>query len=318
MEPSLPSANSGNNLWRYIRETHKFPLLSAEVEQMLCHPWRDHHDISAAHQLARSHLRLVVKIAMRYRGYGLPAEELIGEGHVGLMRAVCRFDPDRGIRFSTYAIWWVRAAIQEYILHNCSLVKMGTTAAQKKLFFNLRRMRDHSREFDKGTLRPEHAAGIANVLRVPAHEVITMSQRMAGPDRSLNAPPGADGESEWQSWLVDDSDSQETELAEREETAQQKALLPSAWSELTMRERHIVVERWLRERPTTLADLSQHYGVSRERIRRIEARAMIKLRRWVCSRAGPVVPAGATQAKIGLVTSPPGKRQAALPSLERS
>jgi RNA polymerase sigma-32 factor len=191
MEPSLPSANSGNNLWRYIRETHKFPLLSAEVEQMLCHPWRDHHDISAAHQLARSHLRLVVKIAMRYRGYGLPAEELIGEGHVGLMRAVCRFDPDRGIRFSTYAIWWVRAAIQEYILHNCSLVKMGTTAAQKKLFFNLRRMRDHSREFDKGTLRPEHAAGIANVLRVPAHEVITMSQRMAGPDRSLNAPPGA-------------------------------------------------------------------------------------------------------------------------------
>jgi RNA polymerase sigma-32 factor len=218
---------------------------------------------------------------MDYRGYGLPSEELIGEGHVGIMRAVCRFDPDRGVRFATYAIWWVRAAIQEYILRNWSLVKMGTTASQKKLFFNLRRMRGHLQEFNDGTLKSEHVSKIAKVLRVPEHEVISMNQRMAGPDRSLSAPISTDSHSEWQTWLVDDSDDQETVLALCEETAHRKSLLPSAWRELTTRERHIVAERRLRESPTTLKDRSQHYGISRERIRQIEARAMTKLQRSV-------------------------------------
>jgi len=281
MESSHLFANTGDNLPRYIREVHKFPMLSAEVEQDLCNRWREHHDISAAHQLVGSHLRLVVKIALGYRGYGLPSEELIGEGHVGLMRAVCRFDPDRGVRFATYAIWWVRAAIQEYVLRNWSLVKMGTTASQKKLFFNLRRMRGHLREFDDGSLKPEHVSRIANMLRVPEHEVISMNQRMAGRDRSLNAPIDADSQDEWQTWLVDDSDDQETVLAEREEITHRKSLLPSALEKLTTRERQIVAERHLRESPTTLEDLSRHYGISRERVRQIEARAMTKLRRSV-------------------------------------
>jgi len=281
MEAAHLSVNTSDHLSRYIREVHKFPMLSSEVEQELCRRWRDHHDSSAAQQLVSSHLRLVVKIAMGYRGYGLPSEELIGEGHVGLMRAVCRFDVDRGVRFATYAIWWVRAAIQEFILRNWSLVKMGTTASQKKLFFNLRRMRGQLREFDDGTLKPEHVSRIANVLRVPEHEVIHMNQRLAGRDRSLNAPIDADGQDEWQSWLVDDSDDQETVLAEREEITQRKSLLPFALEKLTTRERHIVAERHLRESPTTLEDLSRHYGISRERVRQIEARAMTKLRRSV-------------------------------------
>ena len=281
MEPSRRSTNTGDSVSRYIREVHKFPMLSIDVEQALCRRWHDHHDISAAHHLVGSHLRLVVKIALGYHGYGLPAEELIGEGHVGLMRAVCRFDPDRGVRFATYAIWWVRAAIQEYVLRNWSVVKMGTTASQKKLFFNLRRMRGQLREFDDGAMKPEHISIVANVLRVPEHEVIAMNQRMAARDYSLNAPIGADKHGEWQIWLVDDSDDQETALAEREETTQQKSLLPSALRALTTRERHIVVERHLRENPTTLASLSHHYGISRERVRQIEARAMTKLRRAV-------------------------------------
>jgi RNA polymerase sigma-32 factor len=281
MESSRPSANVGDSLSWYIRETCRFPVLSAELERALCHRWRDHHDISAADHLVRSHLRLVVKIAKHYHGYGLPADELIGEGHVGLMRAVCRFDPDRGARFATYAIWWVRAAIQEYILHNWSMVKMGTTAAQKKLFFNLRRMRGRLQQFDHGPLRAEHVGAIANVLRVPEHEVINMCQRMAGRDFSLSVPVGAESQDEWQTWLVGDNDDQETALAEREENAYRKSLLPSALRELTTRERHIVVERHLKERPTTLDDLSKHYSISRERIRQLEARALTKLRRSV-------------------------------------
>ena len=281
MEPSQLPINTGHNLSHYIRQTHKFPMLDAEVEQALCHRWRDDGDISAAHQLVRSHLRLVVKIAMGYRGYGLPSEELIGEGQVGLMRAVGRFDPDRGVRFSTYAIWWVRASIQEYILRNWSLVKMGTTSSQKKLFFNLRRIRGHSLEYDDGALKPEHVSRIANMLRVQEHEVVSMGQRMAGRDLSLNAPIGGDSQGEWQTWLADDSDDQETVLAEREETTYRKSLLPAALEKLTTRERHIVAERHLKESPTTLDDLSRHYGISRERVRQIEARAMTKLRRWV-------------------------------------
>jgi len=287
MERSLRSANVGDSLSRYVRGTRRFPLLSAELEQALCHRGRHHHDISAADALVCSHLRLVLKTAMQYRGYGLPADELVGEGHVGLMRAVCRFDPDRGARFATCAIWWVRAAIQEYILRNWSMVKMGTTAAQKKLFFNLRRMRGRLAQFDHGPLGAEHVSIIANVLRVPEHEVISMCQRMAGRDFSLNAPVSAESEGEWQALLVGDSDDQETALAEREETAYRKSLLPSALRELTTRERHIVVERHLRERPTTLSDLSKHYGISRERVRQLEARAMTKLRRSVRAASTP-------------------------------
>jgi RNA polymerase sigma-32 factor len=247
----------------------------------LCKRWCDHYDSSAAHQLLSSHLRLVVKIAAGHRGYGLPAEELIGEGHVGMMRVVCRFDPDHGVRFAAYAIWWVPAAIQEYILHNGSLVKMGTTASQKNLFFNLRRIRGRLREFDDGTLKPENIGLIANALRAPEHEVVSVNLRMAGPDRSLSAPIGTDRQDEWQTWLMDDSDNQETVLAECEEAAYRKSLLSSALNELTTRERHIVVERRLKESPMTLQDLSQRYDISGERVRQIAGRAMAKLRRSV-------------------------------------
>jgi len=281
MEPNRPSANIGSNLSRYIREVHRFPMLGADVERALCCRWRDYHDSSAAQQLVSSHLRLVVKIAMGYRGYGLPPEELIAEGHVGLMRALCRFDPDYGVRFATYAIWWVRAAVQEFILCNWSLVKMGTTASQKKLFFNLPRMRRQLHGCDDGTLKPEHISRIANMLRVPEHEVISMNQRLAGRDRSLNVPIDADNHDEWQSWSVADGDDQETVLAEREEVTHRKSLLPSALERLTTRERHIVVERHLKESPTTLEDLSRYHGISRERVRQIETRAMTKLRRSV-------------------------------------
>jgi RNA polymerase sigma-32 factor len=274
-------ANTSGNLSRYIGETRKFPMLSAEEERALCLRWRDHHDTSAAHRLASSHLRLVTKIALGYRGYGLPPDDLIGEGHLGLMRAVCRFDPDRGVRFATYAICCIRTAIQEYVLHNWSLVKMGTTAAQKKLFFNLHRVRSHTQEFDDRTLQSESVDRIANNLCVPGYEVISMSQRMAGRDFSLNAPVGADGQGEWLTWLVDDTDDQETLLAKREETMHRTSALPSALQALTTRERHIVVERRLRDCPTTLEDLSQHYGISREQIRQIELRAMTKLQRSV-------------------------------------
>lgn len=281
MESHRVATNTGGNLSWYIHEIRKFPMLGAELEQALCIRWRDNHDISAAHQLAGSHLRLVVRIVKGYRGYGLPSEELIGEGHVGLMRAICRFDPDRGVRFATYAIWWVRAAIQEYILHNWSMVKLGTTVAQKRLFFNLRRMRGQLKEFDDGTMKTENVTTIANMLRVPEREVVSMNQRMAGPDRSLNAPISADRPGEWQSWLVDDSDDQETVLAEREETDHRRSQLPSALEALTARERHIVVERHLRESPATLEDLSHHYGISRERVRQIETQAMTKMQRSV-------------------------------------
>ena len=277
MEPGRPTANRRNNPSWHIHQTRKFPALSAEVEQALWYRWRDHHDISAAYQLTGSHLHRIVKLARDYRGYGLPSEDLIGEGHVGMMRAVCRYDPDRGIRFATYAIWWMRAAIQEYILHNWSLVKMGTTVSQRRLLTNLRRLRGLLREFDDRTLSTEAVNRIADVLQVPEYGVISMNQRMVDRDRSLNAPIDASSPSEWHTLLMDDSDDRETALADREEAAQQKSTLLSALRQLTTRERHIVGERYLRQKPTTLEALSQHYGVSSERIRQIEVRALLKL-----------------------------------------
>ena len=279
MGSSRPATTSGDSISQYINEIRAYPMLSVEEEQELCCRWRDHHDISAVHQLVGSHLRLVFKIARDYRGYGLPPEDLIGEGHVGLMRAVCRFDPDHGARFATYAVWWIRAAIQAYILHNWSLVKIGTTSSQRKLFFNLRRIRGELQEFEEGTLKSEHVSAIATKLMVPECEVISMNQRLAGRDGSLNARVDTDSQDEWQTRLVDDTDDQETALMHREESAQRKSLLQGALTKLSGRERQIVVDRHLKESPATLNDLSQHHGVSCERIRQIETQAMIKLRR---------------------------------------
>jgi RNA polymerase sigma-32 factor len=226
-----------------------------------------------------SHLRLVAKIAMGYRGYGLPVGELISEGNVGMMQAVKRFDPDRGFRLATYAMWWIRAAIQEYILHSWSLVKMGTTAAQKKLFFNLRRLKGQMQAIEDGDLKPEQVAKIAKDLDVPEQDVINMNRRLAAPDHSLNAPVRMDSEGEWQDWLVDESESQETAIAEREELSGRQALLANALKTLNDRERHILIERRLKDNPTTLEDLSQQYDISRERVRQIEVRAFEKLQK---------------------------------------
>jgi len=267
------------NLTRYLQEIRKFPMLAPEEELALSKRWRDTEDMDAAHKLVTSHLRLVAKIAMGYRGYGLPVGELISEGNVGMMQAVKRFDPDRGFRLATYAMWWIRAAIQEYILHSWSLVKMGTTAAQKKLFFNLRRLKGQMQAIDDGDLKPEQVARIAHVLDVPEQDVVSMNRRLSAPDHSLNAPVRADSEGEWQDWLVDESESQETEIAEREEMSGRKTLLTGALKSLNDRERHILIERRLKDNPTTLEDLSQQYGISRERVRQIEVRAFEKLQK---------------------------------------
>jgi RNA polymerase sigma-32 factor len=267
------------NLTRYLQEIRKFPMLSPEEELALSKKWRDTEDMEAAHKLVPSHLRLVAKIAMGYRGYGLPVGELISEGNVGMMQAVKRFDPDRGFRLATYAMWWIRAAIQEYILHSWSLVKMGTTAAQKKLFFNLRRLKGQMQAIDDGDLKPDQVARIAHVLDVPEQDVVSMNRRLSAPDHSLNAPVRADSEGEWQDWLVDESDSQETEIAEREEMSGRKTLLTGALKSLNDRERHILIERRLKDNPTTLEDLSQQYNISRERVRQIEVRAFEKLQK---------------------------------------
>ncbi len=267
------------NLTRYLQEIRKFPMLAPEEELELSRRWRDHEDMEAAHKLVTSHLRLVAKIAMGYRGYGLPVGELISEGNVGMMQAVKRFDPDRGFRLATYAMWWIRAAIQEYILHSWSLVKMGTTAAQKKLFFNLRRLKGQMQAIDDGDLQPEQVAKIAHALGVPEQDVVSMNRRLSAPDHSLNAPVRADSEGEWQDWLVDESDSQETAISDREELTGRKALLAGALKTLNERERHILIERRLKDNPTTLEDLSQQYGISRERVRQIEVRAFEKLQK---------------------------------------
>ncbi|GAB0118812.1 RNA polymerase sigma factor RpoH [Acidisoma sp. 7E03] len=267
------------NLSRYLQEIRKFPMLTAEEELSLSKAWRDSGDVEAAHKLVTSHLRLVAKIAMGYRGYGLPMGELVSEGNVGMMQAVKRFDPDRGFRLATYAMWWIRAAIQEYILHSWSLVKMGTTAAQKKLFFNLRRLKGQMQAIEDGDLRPEQVAEISRVLDVPEQDVVNMNRRLAAPDHSLNAPVRADSEGEWQDWLVDDGDSQEVQIADREEMSDRKALLATALKTLNERERHILIERRLKDEATTLEDLSQQYRISRERVRQIEVRAFEKLQK---------------------------------------
>ena len=267
------------NLSRYLQEIRKFPMLTPEEELSLSRAWRDDENTEAAHKLVTSHLRLVAKIAMGYRGYGLPVGELISEGNVGMMQAVKRFDPDRGFRLATYAMWWIRAAIQEYILHSWSLVKMGTTAAQKKLFFNLRRLKGQMQAIEDGDLKPEQVTKIATMLAVPEQDVVNMNRRLAAPDHSLNAPVRADSEGEWQDWLVDDGEGQESELAEREELTGRKALPGDALKTLNERERHILIERRLKDNATTLEELSQQYGISRERVRQIEVRAFEKLQK---------------------------------------
>jgi RNA polymerase sigma-32 factor len=278
---SVPSVGSEGNLSRYLQEIRKFPMLTPEEEFMLAKRWKEHEDPEAAHRLVTSHLRLVAKIAMGYRGYGLPVSELISEGNVGMMQAVKRFDPDRGFRLATYAMWWIRAAIQEYILHSWSLVKMGTTAAQKKLFFNLRKLKGQLQAIEEGDLSPENVRKIATELDVPEADVVSMNRRLAAPDHSLNAPLRADSEGEWQDWLVDDNDSQEQKLGERQELGIRRDLLAKAMTHLNERERRILTERRLKENPTTLEDLSQQYGISRERVRQIEVRAFEKLQKAI-------------------------------------
>ncbi|MGO8868634.1 MAG: RNA polymerase sigma factor RpoH [Alphaproteobacteria bacterium] len=277
--PSVHALHPEGNLSRYLQEIRRFPMLEAGDEYMLAKRWREHNDLEAAHQLVTSHLRLVAKIAMGYRGYGLPLAELISEGNVGLMQAVKRFEPDRGFRLATYAMWWIRAAIQEYILHSWSLVKIGTTAAQKKLFFNLRRIKGQLQAIDEGDLSPEHVKKIATELDVPESDVVQMNRRLASPDHSLNAPVREGGDGEWQDWLEDESESQETRLAEDEEITNRRRLLDSALKGLNPRERRILVERRLQDEPTTLEDLSKAYGISRERVRQIEVRAFEKLQK---------------------------------------
>jgi len=273
----LPSLAGEGGLSRYLTEIRKFPLLAPEEEYMLAKRWKEHEDPEAARKLVTSHLRLVAKIAMGYRGYGLPVSEIVAEGNVGLMQAVKRFEPDKGFRLATYAMWWIRASIQEYILRSWSLVKMGTTAAQKKLFFNLRKAKNKIEAIEEGDMTPEHVATIADQLGVPERDVIDMNRRLSGPDSSLNAPLKSDSESEWQDWLADDTIDQETRMAEREEMGERHELLTGALGELTEREREIIEARRLSDDPATLEELSQKYGVSRERVRQIEVRAFEKL-----------------------------------------
>ena len=276
---SLAVMSPEQGLSRYLTEIRKFPMLAKDEEFMLAKPWTEHQDPEAAHRLVTSHLRLVAKIAMGYRGYGLPIGEVISEGNVGLMQAVKKFDPDKGFRLATYAMWWIRASIQEYILRSWSLVKMGTTAAQKKLFFNLRKAKSQISAFEEGDLRPEHLSAIATKLGVSEEEVTNMNRRLGG-DASLNAPIRSDGESEWQDWLADDTAvSQETHLAESEEKSIRMGLLQEAMEELTDREKHILTERRLKDDPVTLEELAGQYGVSRERVRQIEVRAFEKLQK---------------------------------------
>ena len=283
---TLPSlANGSAGLSRYLEDIRKFPMLEPGEEYMLAKAWREHGDTDAAHRLITSHLRLVGRIAMGYRGYGLPIGEVISEGNVGLMQAVKRFEPDRGFRLATYAMWWIRASIQEYILRSWSLVKMGTTANQKRLFFNLRKLKGKLRALDEGDLRPDHVKTIAKKLGVGEDDVISMNRRLGG-DASLNAPVRADSESgEWQDWLADDTPSQEERLVESQESSRRKAYLTKAMGTLNDRERRIFEARRLKEDPATLEDLSAEFGVSRERIRQIEVRAFEKVQKAVQGQA---------------------------------
>jgi RNA polymerase sigma-32 factor len=287
---SLPSVGAHGGLTRYLEEIRQFPMLEPQQEYMLAKSWREHGDRDAAHQLVTSHLRLVARIAMGYRGYGLPIGEVISEGNVGLMQAVKRFDPDKGFRLATYAMWWIRAAIQEYILRSWSLVKMGTTAAQKKLFFNLRKIKGQMKALEEGDLRPDQVKRIATQLGVTDEDVISMNRRLAG-DSSLNAPVRNDAESgEWQDWLVDETMDQETALAESEERDQRRGMLNDALKGLNARERRVFEARRLAEEPLTLEELSAEFGVSRERIRQIEVRAFEKVQKAVTKAAAAAQP----------------------------
>lgn len=276
MAAALPVLANEGGLSRYLDEIRRFPMLEPTEEYMLAKSWREHGDRDAAHRLVTSHLRLVAKIAMGYRGYGLPIGEVVSEGNVGLMQAVKRFDPDKGFRLATYAMWWIKAAIQEYILRSWSLVKMGTTANQKKLFFNLRKAKGRISALDEGDLRPDQVKQIATRLGVPEQDVIDMNRRLGG-DASLNAPLREEGEGEWQDWLVDDSPTQETVLAREQEGQNRLAALKDALGVLNPRERRIFEARRLADDPITLEDLSSEFGVSRERVRQIEVRAFEKV-----------------------------------------
>jgi RNA polymerase sigma-32 factor len=281
--PALAGLDPSTNLSRYLSQIRKFPILEAEEEFILAKNWAEREDTDAAHKLVTSHLRLVAKIAMGYRGYGLPLGDLISEGNVGLMQAVKRFDPDKGFRLSTYAMWWIKASIQEYILRTWSLVKIGTTAAQKKLFFNLRKIKGQLQAIDEGDLSPENVQKISERLNVSETEVVSMNRRLSGPDNSLNAPLAADGDGEWQDWLVDESANQEEVLGEVEELAGRRKLLAKSLTNLNERERYIFVERRLTENPRTLEELSEEYNISRERVRQIEVRAFEKVQKSIKS-----------------------------------
>ncbi len=284
---TIPALGSEAGLNRYLSEIKKFPLLKPEQEYMLAKRFQEHGDTDAAAQLVTSHLRLVAKIAMGYRGYGLPTSELISEGNIGLMQGVKKFEPERGFRLATYAMWWIRASIQEYILRSWSLVKMGTTAAQKKLFFNLRRMKSRLDAFEDGDLRPEHVTKIATDLGVAETDVVSMNRRMAmGGDTSLNVPMREDGEGQWQDWLQDDAPLQDKIVADAQEADVRHSMLVSAMDDLNEREQHILTERRLTDDPKTLEELSQVYGVSRERVRQIEVRAFEKLQKGMMRIAG--------------------------------
>ena len=285
MAKGLPVLAGESGLSRYLTEIRKFPLLSAQDEYMFAKRWQEHEDPEAARHLVTSHLRLVAKIAMGYRGYGLPVSEIVSEGNVGLMQAVKRFEPDKGFRLATYAMWWIRAAIQEYVLRSWSMVKLGTTAAQKKLFFNLRKAKNHVGAIEEGDLTPEHVATLTDRLGVTERELTEMNRRLSGGDSSLNAPLRSEGESEWQDWLADDAPDQETRLAEREEMGDRHNLLEKAMGELTEREQEIIRARRLRDEPSTLEDLSQKFGISRERVRQIEVRAFEKLQKAMMAAA---------------------------------
>ena len=283
---ALPILTAESGLTRYLEEIRRFPMLEPQNEYMLAKRWREHGDRDAAHKLVTSHLRLVAKIAMGYRGYGLPISEVISEGNVGLMQAVKRFEPEKGFRLATYAMWWIKAAIQEYILRSWSLVKMGTTANQKKLFFNLRKAKSKISALEEGDLRPDQVKLIARRLGVSEQDVVDMNRRLGG-DVSLNAPIREDGDSgEWQDWLVDDVNDQETRLAESEESDNRRKALGDAVSVLNDRERRIFEARRLADDPTTLEDLAAEFGVSRERVRQIEVRAFEKVQSAVKNRIG--------------------------------
>jgi RNA polymerase sigma-32 factor len=293
---NLPAPSPEQGLNRYLQEIRKFPLLEPEEEYMLAKRWVDHQDAQAAHKMVTSHLRLAAKIAMGYRGYGLPQAEVISEANVGLMQAVKRFDPEKGFRLATYAMWWIRASIQEYILRSWSLVKLGTTSAQKKLFFNLRKAKAKVGALEEGDLRPENVAQIAKDLSVTEEEVIDMNRRLSGSDASLNATVGSDGESatQWQDWLEDEDSDQAEAYEEKDELDARRALLVQAMSVLNDREKDVLMQRRLAEDPVTLEELSESYGVSRERIRQIEVRAFEKLQakmRELAKTKGMVIPA---------------------------